>query len=208
MFGMRYFYCSMQELVYIITAVFFGFSVLNIIFVFVRFFLKKPQLGKRYLDVADRIIVWTGVVYAGLVGYQLAISYMFLQHSKNTVGEEVVIYQQGPYLMYVLHLIALFVGSQLFWFSIFKRINFLRFFLALITLIAVKFEDYVIITTTLHRDYVPPGQTFFKNLAINCGLELITFGGVFFLVYLITSFGRNQKVIENDSEIRSLDEDI
>jgi len=180
----------MSELLFIINSIFFGFSIINIAIVIGRFLTKRPELGKKLLDVADGMIVWTGILFAGYVVYYMAFTLLLLENANSTLGEEVVLTENGPYSLFLAHLMTLVLGSQLFWFERFKLINAIRIVIGILMLIAVKFEDFVIITTSLHRDYLLPGQSFFRSILIDCSLEFITFLAVFFLVYMITKFGR------------------
>ncbi len=168
---------------YIIEAVFFGFTIFNISLVVARIFSKRPKLGMRFTDVGDRIIVWNGLIYSIIVMYQLALSYQLIEYSEKNIGEEIVVYENGPYLIYLAQLLALILATQLFWISRFKKRNYVRILLSVIILFSIKFEKYVIIMTSFHRDYLFSSIFEYEEIFKGSIIEL----GVFLLVFLISS---------------------
>jgi len=180
---------------------------MNIAIVIARFLTKRPQLGKDYLDVADSMVVWTGTIYFLIALFSQAFILLVEEQSEDIITEGIRINRISYSLPLLIQFLILISVSQLFRLKKIRKSNLLRLLIALVVLITVKLEDYVIIVTSFHRDYLPPGKNFIVNLLSKYAIELIFFGMVFFLVYSIKKFSGIRKNREKN-ENRTVDEDL
>jgi molybdopterin-containing oxidoreductase family membrane subunit len=76
------------------------------------------------------------------------------------------------------------ISPQLFWFKKLRTSLMFSFFMSIIINIGMWFERFVIIVTSLHRDYVPSSWTYFHPTWVDIGVYMGTLG-IFFVFYLI-----------------------
>ena len=73
---------------------------------------------------------------------------------------------------------------QLFWFKAIRTNPVTIFILSIIVNIGMWFERFVIIVTSLHRDYMPSSWSYFKPTIWDIGVFVGTFG-LFFTLFLV-----------------------
>ena len=78
------------------------------------------------------------------------------------------------------------ISPQLFWFKKLRTSLMFSFFMSIIINIGMWFERFVIIVTSLHRDYVPSSWTYFHPTWVDIGVYMGTIG-IFFTLYLLFS---------------------
>jgi molybdopterin-containing oxidoreductase family membrane subunit len=76
------------------------------------------------------------------------------------------------------------ISPQFFWKKSWRRNVTLTFFLSIVVNIGMWFERFVIIATTLARDYLPSSWSLYSPSWVEIGIYLGTFG-LFFTCYLI-----------------------
>lgn len=76
------------------------------------------------------------------------------------------------------------VSPQLFWSRKLRRNITVTFFMSIIVNIGMWFERFVIIVTSLHRDYLPSSWNMFHPTWVDAGVFLGTIG-IFFTCYLL-----------------------
>jgi molybdopterin-containing oxidoreductase family membrane subunit len=84
------------------------------------------------------------------------------------------------------------ISPQLFWIKKIRRSLMWSFFLSIIVNIGMWFERFVIIVTSLHRDFLPSSWTMFYPTWVDVGIFIGTLG-IFFTLYLL--FSRSFPVI-------------
>ena len=92
------------------------------------------------------------------------------------------------------------LSPQIFWFRKMRRNLFVTFFMSVLVNIGMWFERFVIIVTSLHRDYIPSSWTMFSPTMYDIGEYLFTFG-FFFTAFLL--FAKFFPVI-NMAEVKSI----
>src|SRR6187455_891723 len=108
---------------------------------------------------------------------------------------------QGPYAWaYWSMMTCNVISPQLFWIKKIRTSLTATFVLSIIVNIGMWFERFVIIVTSLHRDYVPSSWTMFHPTAFDIGEYLFTFG-FFFTAFL--TFAKFFPVI-NMAEVKSI----
>jgi molybdopterin-containing oxidoreductase family membrane subunit len=92
------------------------------------------------------------------------------------------------------------VSPQLFWIKKIRTNLYASFILSIIVNIGMWFERFVIIVTSLHRDYLPSSWAMFHPTIYDMGVYLYTFG-LFFTLFLL--FAKFFPVI-NIAELKSI----
>ena len=80
------------------------------------------------------------------------------------------------------------ISPQLFWFKKLRRNLAFTFVLSLVVNIGMWFERFVIIVTSIHRDYIPSSWTMFHPTWVDIGVFIGTIGIFFFLFLLFARF--------------------
>jgi Ni/Fe-hydrogenase subunit HybB-like protein len=78
------------------------------------------------------------------------------------------------------------LSPQIFWFRKMRRNLFVTFFMSILVNIGMWFERFVIIVTSLHRDFLPSSWTMFYPTWVDVGIFIGTLG-IFFTLYLLFS---------------------
>ena len=92
------------------------------------------------------------------------------------------------------------ISPQLFWFKKIRTNIAATFIISIIVNIGMWFERFVIIVTSLHRDYLPSSWAMFYPTFYDVGMYLFSFG-FFFTAYLL--FSKYFPVI-NMAEVKSI----
>jgi molybdopterin-containing oxidoreductase family membrane subunit len=77
------------------------------------------------------------------------------------------------------------ITPQLFWFRKLRRSIVATFIISIFVNIGMWFERFVIIVTSLHRDYLPSSWSMFYPTFVDIGIFIGTLGifGTFFMLY-------------------------
>jgi molybdopterin-containing oxidoreductase family membrane subunit len=76
------------------------------------------------------------------------------------------------------------ISPQLFWFRSIRRSIPAMFIISIFVNIGMWFERFVIIVTSLHRDFTPAAWGYFRPTLFDIGTYLGTFG-LFFTLFLL-----------------------
>jgi molybdopterin-containing oxidoreductase family membrane subunit len=76
------------------------------------------------------------------------------------------------------------ISPQLFWFKKLRTNLVFTFVMSIIVNIGMWFERFVIIVTSIHRDYLPAAWGEFKASTIDIGMFIGTIG-IFFTLFLL-----------------------
>src|SRR6516164_7142229 len=166
-------------------AVFSGFAMVMSWMVPARHFLGlKHVITMRHLENMNKIILATGM----LVGYGYLMEHFIAWYSGNQF-EWFVFFNRatGPYRgVYYLMLFCNVLTPQIFWFK-WARTNIPVMFIASIFVnIGMWCERFVIIVTSLHRDFLPASGDIFYPTWVDITLFLGTIGffSTCFLLFL------------------------
>ena len=163
-------------------AVFSGFAMVVTLMVIVRkAFGLENIVTLRHLENMNKIILTTG----SIVGYAYAIEFFTAWYSGNNYERFTFINRAfGPYAWAYWTMVSCNVISpQLFWFKKIRTSIPAMFVLSIFVNIGMWFERFVIIVTSLHRDYLPTSWTYFRPTIWDISLFLGTFG-LFFTAFL------------------------
>ena len=180
-------------------AIFSGFAmVLTLLLVTRKVFKLEDYITIYHIELMNIIIIVTGSIvgiayitelFVSWYGQVEAESYAFLNRVK------------GPYWWaYWSMMTCNVISPQLFWIKKIRTSLAATFILSLIVNIGMWFERFVIIVTSLHRDYVPSSWTMFHPTMYDIGQYLFTFG-IFFTAFLL--FAKFFPVI-NMAEVKSI----
>ena len=76
------------------------------------------------------------------------------------------------------------ISPQLFWSSRLRRNITFTFFMSIVVNVGMWFERFVIIVTSLHRDYVPSSWLYYRNTWVEMGIFIGSMG-LFFVPFLL-----------------------
>ncbi|MEJ0032686.1 MAG: NrfD/PsrC family molybdoenzyme membrane anchor subunit [Bacteroidota bacterium] len=180
-------------------AIFSGFAmVLTLLLVTRKTFKLEDYITIYHIELMNIVIIVTGSIvgiayitefFIAWYGQVPAEQYAFL----NRMG--------GPYWWaYWCMMTCNVVSPQLFWFKKIRTSLSATFVLSIIVNIGMWFERFVIIVTSLHRDYLPSSWSMFHPTIFDIGEYLFTFG-FFFCAFLL--FAKFFPVI-NMAEVKSI----
>jgi molybdopterin-containing oxidoreductase family membrane subunit len=80
------------------------------------------------------------------------------------------------------------LSPQIFWFKSLRENIVVSFVIAVVVNIGMWFERFVIIVTSLHRDYLPSSWTYFTPRMADIGDYMFSFGLFSTLFFLFSKF--------------------
>jgi molybdopterin-containing oxidoreductase family membrane subunit len=180
-------------------AVFSGFAMVSFALIFVRkAFHMEHIITINHIDNMNKIILVTG----SIVGYAYLMEAFIAWYSNNPFEMFAQLNRAfGPYAWAFWTMVscnALF--PQLFWFRKFRRNIPLTFIIVILVNVGMWFERFVIIVTSLHRDFLPSSWAMYSPTIFDIGILTGSFGFFFTFVLL---FARKLPVIAI-SELKSV----
>ena len=164
-------------------AVFSGFAMVLTLMIIARKTMGlEDYFTLRHIDCMCKIIILTG----SIVGLAYATEFFTALYSGSPYEQFVFINRaMGPYAWaYWTMVTCNVISPQLLWFKFIRRNIALVFILSIVINIGMWFERFVIIVTSLHRDYLPSSWATY----IPTSIEILTFIGtlgLFFTVFLL-----------------------
>jgi len=121
-----------------------------------------------------------------MVGFAYGMEFFIAWYSANTFEQFTFINRAfGPYAWAYWIMVSCNVGfPQLFWFKKIRTSIVATFILSIVVNIGMWFERFVIIVTSLHRDYLPSSWTMFQPTFVDIGIFIGTIG-FFFVLFLL-----------------------
>lgn len=164
-------------------AVFSGFAmVMTLLLVARTVFDFKHLVTMKHLELMNKIMLTTG----SLVGYAYAMEFFIAWYSGNEYELATFINRAtGPYWWaYWSMIFCNVVFPQLFWFKRCRQSIPVMFVITILINIGMWFERFVIIGTTLHRDFLPASWGMYSPTITDIGIYVGSFGLFFFLFLL------------------------
>lgn len=164
-------------------AIFSGFAMVVSLMVIARqVFGLKDMLTLGHLEKMNKIILLTGT----MVGYAYAMEFFIAWYSGSMYERFAFINRAfGPYAWaYWTMITCNVISPQFFWFRKFRRSIPVMFVLSIVVNIGMWFERFVIIVTSLHRDYLPGAWGYFMPTIWDIGLFIGSMG-LFFTLFLL-----------------------
>jgi len=164
-------------------AVFSGFAMVLTLMLMVRKILGLEQyITIAHIESMNKVILATGSIVG--VAY---ITELFISWYSGYIYEQGAFFNRafGVYWWsYFGMMFANVVSPQFFWSRKLRRNVTFTFFLSILINIGMWFERFVIIATTLARDYLPSSWSYYTPSWIEISIYLGTFG-LFFTLFLI-----------------------
>jgi Ni/Fe-hydrogenase subunit HybB-like protein len=164
-------------------AVFSGFAMVqNVLIVVRKSFNLKHIITLNHLEKMNQIMIVTG----SMVGYAYLMEFFIAWYSGNQFERFVFINRAlGPYAWAYWTMVSCnVIFPQLFWIKKIRRSVPLMFAIGIFVNIGMWFERFVIIVTSLHRDFLPSSWGMFIPTVYDFGILLGSFG-LFFTLILI-----------------------
>ena len=180
-------------------AIFSGFAmVLTLMLVTRKVFKLEDYITIEHIGMMNIVITITGSIVG--IAY---ITEFFVAWYSGVPAEQYAFFNrmQGPYWWaYWSMMTCNVISPQLFWFKKIRTNIAATFIISIIVNIGMWFERFVIIVTSLHRDYLPSSWAMFYPTLADMGIYLFTFG-LFFTCFLL--FAKFFPVI-NMAEVKSI----
>jgi Ni/Fe-hydrogenase subunit HybB-like protein len=164
-------------------AIFSGFAMVLTLMIVTRKLLKlEDYITVEHVESMNKVILVTGTIVG--VAY---LTELFIAWYSGYVYEQFAFFNRalGPYWWsYFGMMFCNVVSPQLFWKKSWRRNITLTFFLSIVINIGMWFERFVIIATTLAKDYIPSSWSYYSPTWVEIGTFIGTIG-MFFTFYLI-----------------------
>lgn len=180
-------------------AIFSGFGMVATLLVVARKVMNyENYITIGHLEAMTKIIMLTGT----LVGIAYLTEFFIAQYSGVEYEQYAFINRaSGPYWWaYWSMMFCNLVSPQVFWFKWARTTPWFIFIMSIVVNVGMWFERFVIIVTSLHRDYLPSSWVMYAGSLTEIGLFLGTFG-IFFTCFFL--FAKFLPVI-NMSEIKTI----
>ena len=186
-------------------AIFSGFAmVLTLMLVTRAVFKLQDYITIEHIELMNIVIIVTGSIVG--IAY---ITEFFIAWYSGVPAEQYAFYNrmQGPYWWaYWSMMTCNVISPQLFWFKKIRTSIAATFILSIIVNIGMWFERFVIIVTSLHRDFLPSSWAMFYPSIYDAGVYLFTFGLFFTCFFLFAKFFPVINMAEVKSIVKSSSE--
>lgn len=166
-------------------AVFSGFAMVQNVLIFIRkIFNMEHIITMDTLEKMNKIMLLTG----SMVGYAYAMEFFIAWYGGNPIEFFVFLNRAfGDYAWsYWVMVSCNLLFPQLFWFKKIRRNIKAMFVIGVLVNVGMWFERFVIIVTTLSRDFLPSSWGFFTPTIFDIGILIGSFGLFFTLLLLFT----------------------
>jgi len=164
-------------------AVFSGFAMVLTLLLIMRKVMKlENYITRKHVEYMNIVIIVTGSIVG--VAY---LTELFISWYSGVEYESYAFINRfsGPYLLsYWAMMTCNVISPQLFWFKKIRTNFTATFILSIVVNIGMWFERFVIIVTSLHRDYVPSSWSMFYPTWVDVGIFIGTIG-IFFTLFLL-----------------------
>ena len=172
-------------------AIFSGFAMVQTLLVVTRKVLAlEDYITMEHIEVMNKVIVLTGSIVG--IAY---LTELFMAWYSAVSYEEFAFFQNrlnldSPYgWSYWLMMGCNVLSPQIFWFRKMRRNLFVTFFMSILVNIGMWFERFVIIVTSVYRDYLPSSwSTYYTPTIWEIGFYMGTFGLFFTCYFLFSKF--------------------
>lgn len=188
-------------------AIFSGFAmVLTLLLVTRKVYKLEDYITIDHIELMNIVIIITGSIVG--IAY---ITEFFIAWYSGVEAEQYAFINRatGPYAWaYWSMMTCNVISPQLFWFKKIRTNLAATFIISIIVNIGMWFERFVIIVTSLHRDYLPSSWAMFYPTLYDIGVYLFTFGLFFTAFFLFAKFFPVINMAEVKSIIKSTGEKV
>ena len=157
-----------------------------------------------HIEAMNKIIVLTGSIVGIAYLTELFIAWYSANPYENCAFLQNRVNLSSPYgWAYYRMMICNVVSPQIFWLRKMRRNLLVTFFMSIVVNVGMWFERFVIIVTSVYRDYLPSAwSTYYSPTIWEVGFYLGTFGLFFTCYFLVRKIfpgncgGRNQTYIK------------
>lgn len=172
-------------------AIFSGFAMVQTLLIVVRKVLNlQDYITVGHIEAMNKVIVLTG----SIVGCAYLTELFMAWYSQNDYEGYAFFYSRAnifsPYgWAYWGMMFCNVVSPQVFWFRKLRRNIAFTFFMSIIVNVGMWFERFVIIVTSIYRDYLPSSWSYYYSPSIwEIGFYLGTFGLFFTCFFLFAKY--------------------
>ncbi|UCF32791.1 MAG: polysulfide reductase NrfD [Phycisphaerales bacterium] len=168
-------------------AIFSGFAmVATLIIIMRKMFRLQHLITDNHLELMNKIIIATSM----MVGYSYAMEFFTAWYSGVAYERYVFLNRAlGPYAWaYWTMAICNVLVPQLLWFKKIRRTALLMYPIVILVNVGMWFERFVIVVTSLHRDFLPTSWDYFRPSLIDIGLFVGSWGIFLTLLLLFCRF--------------------
>ena len=180
-------------------AIFSGFAMVQTLLIIMRKVCNlEAYITVQHIELMNIVIMITG----SIVGCAY-ITELFIAWYSGVEYEQYAFLNRatGPYWWaYTLMMTCNVVSPQVMWFKKIRTSILVSFIISIVVNIGMWFERFVIIVTSLHRDYLPSSWTMFSPTFVDIGIFIGTIG-FFFVLFLL--YARTFPVIAQ-AEVKSI----
>jgi len=180
-------------------AIFSGFAMVQTLLIIMRKVCNlEAYITVQHIELMNIIIMITG----SIVGCAY-ITELFIAWYSGVEYEQYAFLNRatGPYWWaYLLMMSCNVVSPQIMWFKKIRTSILISFIISIVVNVGMWFERFVIIVTSLHRDYLPSSWTMFSPTFVDIGIFIGTVG-FFFVLFLL--YARTFPVIAQ-AEVKSI----
>lgn len=164
-------------------AIFSGFAMVLTLLIVTRKVLNlENYITVAHIESMNKIIIATGSIVG--IAY---LTELFIAWYSGVEYEQYAFLNRatGPYWWaYAIMMTCNVISPQLLWFRKLRRSLVFTFILSIFINIGMWFERFVIIVTSLHRDYLPSSWSMYKPTLVEVGIFVGTLG-LFFTCFLL-----------------------
>jgi Ni/Fe-hydrogenase subunit HybB-like protein len=171
-------------------AVFSGFAMVQTLLLITRKVLKlEDYITLEHIEVMNKVIVLTGSIVGVAYITELFISW-YGQNPYEAAAFKNRWDLTTPYAWaYYIMMGCNVLSPQFFWFKKLRRNILFTFFMSILVNVGMWFERFVIIVTSVYRDYLPSSwSTYYAPSIFEVGFYLGTFGLFFTCYFLFAKF--------------------
>ena len=188
-------------------AIFSGFAmVLTLLLITRKVYKLEDYITIQHIELMNIIIIITGSIVG--IAY---ITELFIAWYSGVEAEQYAFLNRvsGPYWWaYASMMTCNVISPQLFWFKKIRTNLAATFVLSIVVNIGMWFERFVIIVTSLHRDFLPSSWAMFYPTIYDMGMYLFSIGFFFTAFLLFAKFFTVINIAEVKSIIKATGEEV
>ena len=164
-------------------AIFSGMAMVLTLMIIARKVMGlEAYINQRHLDVMSKLIITTG----SIVGLAYLTEFFTAQYGNNRYEQFVFLNRAGgPFAWAYWTMVSCnVITPQLLWFRKIRSSWTVVFIITIFVNIGMWFERFVIIVTSLHRDYLPASWASYRPTSIEISTLIGSFG-LFFTLFLV-----------------------
>jgi Ni/Fe-hydrogenase subunit HybB-like protein len=164
-------------------AVFGGFAMVLVLSIPARqWFGLQDLITHRHIENMAKVMLGTGMIVAYAYSVEIFTAWYSKHHYEQFVFENRPL---GPYWWaFWIMVFCNVVAPQALWFTWVRKRVWVIFAIAILVNIGMWFERFVIVVTSLHRDFLPSNWAMFVPTWVDLGLLAGSFG-LFFTLFLL-----------------------